>query len=286
MSFAAIPWQVIILVATLLTSLGQIFNKHQVNQAASLQVNFYKYSFSLGLVFFYWKLSQLGWPSQWLILLFYGFLTGLSVTLYTKASRHSLSKTVLATPASQVLEIVLAGIIFSEWQLFAKAPQLMLGLVLVPILVWLFYEKNLKSKKWSVLILGLIFYMASLNLFAKYSLKQVEPLQLLLVQYIGCVLAVGLGVKVKEHKFYLGRQFAVIAFGQSMFSSVGTWLYYVGLKKATIAQTTLLRMPVFLLLTTLFGLYIFKEVKSMTTKKWLGVVVAFGIALIVVTAKH
>lgn len=286
MFFEAIPWQAIILFATLLTSVGQIFNKYQVDRAASLQVNLYKYSFSLGLVYIVWQVSGLGWPNQWPMLLVYGVLAGYSVTLYTKASRHSLSKTVLATPASQVLEVLLASLILHEWQLFVNNPLMLVALFLVPVLIWLFFETDVKSKKWSTLMLLVMVYSAGLNLFAKYSLDKVDPLQLLLLQYLGCVLGVSLGMKVKKHRFYLGKKFALTSLAQSGISSTGVWLYYVGLQKATISQTTLLRMPVFLLFTTFFGLYLFREVKTMSIKKWLGVGVAFLIALIVITTKQ
>lgn len=287
MSFELIPWQTIIIWGTLFTSFGQIFNKYQVSRATSLQVNFYKYSFSLILALIFWKLSGLVWPEQWLILLVYGIMGGLSVTLYTKASRYSLSKTVLVIPISQVLEVVMASIIFNEWKrVFVNDHQMILTLMLVPMLVWLFYEKGGDSKKWSLLIIVIIIYLAGLNLFAKHYLNQVEPLQLLLLQYIGSVLVISFGLQVKKNKFYLGGKFALMGFLQSIFTMTGVWLYYVGLQKTTISQTTLLRMPIFLIMTTLFGLFIFREVKSMTVKKWLGVMVALVIAVLAMTINH
>ena len=129
-------------------------------------------------------------------------------------------------------------------------------------------------------------YLAAQKIFAKYFLNQVEPLQMLLFQYIGAVMVVSGGLKLKKHKFFVGKNFALTGLTQGLFTSTGVWLYYVGLQKSTISQTVLLRMPIFIILTTLAGLYVFKEVKNMTLKKWLGMGVALVIAVLVMTANH
>ncbi len=290
MSFTSFPWQVIIIAATLLSSIGQIFNKYQVNRAASLQVTIYKYLSSLVVAFGLWSYFKIGWPRQWLLLLLYGFSVGLSITLYTKAARLSLSKTVLSTPSSQVLAIVIAGFLFREWQLFNLATvnglKMIGALSLIPMLMYLFYERGEKTQKWSFLIISLMIYLAIIKVFAKFFLDQVEPLQMLLLQYIGAVAVVSVGLKLKKRQFWVSKNFALTGLTQGLFTSTGVWLYYVGLQKATVTQTVLLRMPIFILLTTVVGLYGFKEIKTMTLKKWLGMGVALVIVGLVITANY
>ncbi len=196
----------------------------------------------------------------------------------------------MATPSSQVLAIFMASLLFNEWRLFnlvtLNGIKMIGALILIPLLMYLFYEKDNKSKKWSFLIIGLMIYLAAQKIFAKYFLNQVEPLQMLLFQYIGAVMVVSGGLKLKKHKFFVGKNFALTGLTQGLFTSTGVWLYYVGLQKSTISQTVLLRMPIFIILTTLAGLYVFKEVKNMTLKKWLGMGVALVIAVLVMTANH
>ncbi len=57
MSLSLVPWQVIITAATIFSSIGQIFNKYQVNRAASLQVTIYKYLSSLVVASSLWLVS-------------------------------------------------------------------------------------------------------------------------------------------------------------------------------------------------------------------------------------
>ena len=285
-----IPWQVLIVVGATLTSIGQIFNKYQVHKAASFQVQIYKYLSGSILMTCLWAINGEVLPKFWWLLLIYGMSTGLIIVLYTKASRYSLSKSVIATPISQILGIGLAAIMLNEWQIFNIASisgkKMLLALFLVPVILYLFYEKTKSVKQWSILIWVVIVWSALAKVFQKYVLVNIEPIEFALFQYLGALLIVLIGSKVRGHKLYLGKKFALIGLIQGLFTSVAGFLYFSGLKQATVSQATLLQMPVFLILTTSFGLFIFKEIKEMTFKKWVGINLAILMTILVITANY
>ncbi|MEA3355029.1 MAG: EamA family transporter [Patescibacteria group bacterium] len=290
MSLSVIPWQVLVVTGAILTSVGQIFNKHQVHKAASFQVQIYKYLSGTVLMTYFWMINNGVLPKIWWLLLIYGISIGFIVVLYTKASRYSLSKSVVTMPISQILGVGLAAGILKEWQIFKissmAGKQMLLALLLVPVILYLFYEKTKSVKQWSILIWIVIVWLALVKVFQKHILTNIEPIQLIAFQYWGSLLMALIGSKVRGHKLYLGKRFALTGLIQGVFTSTAVFLYFSGLKQSTVSQTTLLRMPVFLVLTTCFGLFIFKEIKEMTFKKWAGMGLAILMTVLVITANY
>jgi len=289
MSLGSFPWQVLIVIGVVLVSIGQVISKYQVHRAASLQVLVYKYLASVVLIWFLWKLSDYSLPSQWWMFIGYGMITGFNVVLYTLASRISLSKTTMTAPVNQILGILFAAILLNEWRLFnlhsQGGIQLMTALFLVPLLFYLLHEKIGKtSEKWTIYMTIYVIAVAGLRVLAKIFLYSVEPIQLLSLQYIGSLVIIILGIKWRQHKFYIGKKFAVLGLTQGVFNSLGILLFLSALKQSSVTQTSLLRMPLFIVLTTSAGLLGFKEIKDMTRKKWLGMLVALGITVLMLTA--
>lgn len=290
MSLGTVPWQVLIIVGVTLTSIGQAINKYQAHKASSLQASLYKTIISVALTTFYWKISNNVLPELWIWFLLYGLVAGVIVILNTMASRHNLSKTVLVSPAAQVFGIGVAALVLKEWQVFnlssGSGRQMTLALILVPMMMYFFYERQAKEIRWSKLVLIVMVLLSINKLFAKYVLDHFEPIQLIMIQYWGALLVILGGNKAKKYRLYIDKKFALTGLIQGSFSSTATFLYYSGLKKSTISQVSLLQIPIYLTLTVLFGFFIFKEIKDMTTKKWLGMGVALLMAILVVTANH
>jgi len=290
MSLSAFPWQLLVVSGSILTSIGQIFNKHQVHKAASLQVSTYKYLSGSILITSVWLATNGMLPKSWWIFVLYGMSAGFIVTLYTKASRYSLSKSALMSPVTQIIGIGIAAVVLNEWRVFdlstSGGVQMALGLSLVPVLMWLFYEKTIEAKQWSTLMWIVIICLSIMRVLQKYFLNTIAPVQLLMFQYWGSLTINLLGLKWRNHKFFIGKRFAVTGLIQGLLTSTAILLYFTGLKKATLSQAGLLRLPVIMTLTILFGLFIFQEFKSMTRKKWLGIGVALVMAVLVVTANH
>ncbi len=289
MSLGSLSWQALIVIGVILVSIGQVISKYQVHRAASLQVLVYKYLASVGFIWFLWKLSDYGLPSQWWVFIGYGMITGFNVVLYTLASRISLSKTTMTSPVNQILGIFFAAILLNEWRFFnlnsQGGIQLMTALLLVPLLFYLLHEKAGKtSKKWTIYMTIYVIAVAGLRVLAKIFLYSVEPAQLLLLQYVGSLVIIILGIKWRQHKFYIGKKFAVLGLMQGLFNSLGILLFLLALKQSSVTQTSMLRMPLFIVLTTSAGLLGFKEIKDMTRKKWLGMLVALGITALMLTA--
>ena len=105
-------------------------------------------------------------------------------------------------------------------------------------------------------------------------------------QYAGSLTACLLGLAIKNQFKLIKRKFVFRGVAHGFIGSSGILMLYTAIKFSTVSQTTLLRTPLMLALQIFAGLVLFKEKNEMTLKKWLGVVVAFGIALIVVTAKY
>jgi len=232
----------------------------------------------------------LGVPTDWLIITVYGFFVGLNVSLYTAASRVSLSRTTLVTPAGMILSIVASGFVFKEFYLFDLSTQggkqLLLAVLLVPVLFLLLLEKSKAKERWSwYVVLFTLFYVGS-RLFNKYILVNNDPIPFAIFQYSGSLVAGLMGSMIKNKRIKVGRKFALRGFVQGIFTASAIVFYYTALQKATVTQTGLLRAPLFIVTTTLIGLIGFKEIKSMSRKKWFGIGVALLITALVVTASH
>jgi len=288
MSLDQLSWQVLVVSGSIMTSIGQIFNKSQVHKAASIQVSTYKYISGFTLITLVWWLTNGVMPKYWWMFMLYGMAAGFVVTIYTKASRHSLSKSALMTPINQVVSIGIAALLLKEWQVFdlltTNGIQMVIALSLVPVLMWLFHEKTTEAKQWSTLIWIAIGSLSVMRVAQKYFLNSIEPVQLLMLQYLGSLLVNLLGLAWKGHKFYIGKRFAITGLIQGLITSTAILLYFTGLQMSTVAQVALLRLPILMILTTSFGLLIFKEIKTMSQKKWLGIGVALAMAILVVTA--
>ena len=79
MSLDTTPWHVVILLSSILTSIGQIFNKYQVHKATSLQVTLYKYLSSAGLISVIWLITDGVLPKLWWLFILYGMFVYLAV---------------------------------------------------------------------------------------------------------------------------------------------------------------------------------------------------------------
>ena len=290
MSLSTLPWQVSIIIGVLFTCIGQVFNKYQVNRGSVFQVLLYKYLGSFFLVGTLMLVFGLDVPTDWLIILAYGFFVGINVSLYTAASRVSLSRTVLTTPMGMILSIVASSIVLKEFYLFDLSTQggrqLVLAFLMVPVLILLLTEKGKVKEKWSWYVIFFALFHAGSRLFNKYYLTNNDPVPFAMFQYSGSLLSGLMGSMIKNKQIFSGKKFALRGFIQGMFTASAIVFYYSALQKATIAQTGLLRAPLFIIMTTLIGLIVFKEVKSMSRKKWLGIGVALVITVLVITANH
>ena len=289
MSFAAIPWQVLILISSIITSLSVTINKFQSHRGSALQVLGSKYIGSLSWMIFWWGVLSRQVPSNWWMFYLYGFLVAGNLIIYTKAQRINMSFTALADPAGQIAGVLLAAGILNEWKLFLglSGLKMTLALLLMPLMFWLFYDyRSIKSKKWLKLILLSLTTSAIFKVIVKTFVDSSQAVEVLMFQYAGSLTACLLGLAIKNQFKLIKRKFVFSGVAHGFIGSSGILMLYTAIKFSTVSQTTLLRTPLMLALQIFAGLVLFKEKNEMTLKKWLGVVVAFGIALIVVTAKY
>ncbi len=271
-------WQILAIIAILFTISSQAFNKYQIHRGSGLQVTFYKYLSAVLFVSLIWKVGSNTWPSLWWIIILYGMVSGLVITVYTKASKHSLSKTILASPASQLVSIALAAILFKEWQLFdyrlISGKQMILALLLMPVVIYLFYEKTKESKQWTWLMSIFIFWWGTGRVFQKYFLASVDAMQLTMLQYWGCLLAIFIATRIRKVNLQVTKKFAITGLIHGIVASLGVLIFYFALQKTEVTRISLFRQPIFTLIATIIGLWGFKEIKIMSVKKWLGMIVA------------
>ena len=288
MFLTSIPWPILAILGAVLTSLSLALNKRQAAHASALQVRTYYHFFAALIIGIFWALTAKSIPDYWPLYFLFGMGAAVMVVMLTMAQRISMSQTSLTEPVGQLFGIVLAAIIFSEWRLFItnQGYQLIAALILVPLLFWLLYEKSENIKKWFKLSFAYLSALAVFTIIAKKFVGTADnPAAILAFQYFGSLTITGFGVLLKKQKFYLGGKFALNGLVQAAIGSFGILFFYASLKLASITQTTLIRSPLLLLLTTLIGLVGFKEAKQMTLKKWLGVGVALVIILLVLTSE-
>ena len=285
MSLSQVPWQVLVVTSSLVTSLSIVVNKHQSHKASALQVQSLKYlsaSVFIGLV--WWFISK-NIPLAWWQFYIYGMAVGINVTIYTQAQRISLSKTALVGPIGELLGVILAAIVLKEWRLFtsSRGLYLILALILMPAVFWFFYEvKEISSKKWIKTIAVFLSILAVFKVITKTLLdKAPEAIEMLMFLYFGAFTATFIGLKIKRYKMFVNKRFAIKGILQGIIAGSGTLLIFAAIKQATVVQTTLLRVPLLLIVTTLSGLIGFKELEKMNAKKWIGTIVA-GLIMILV----
>jgi len=229
-------------------------------------------------------------PGNWWMFYLHGMAVAIAVAVYTKALRISMSQTILTDPIGQLLGVVLALIVLSEWQLFITGIggiKLLMALLLMPLTFWLFYEpKSVHSKQWIKLILIFVMSMAVFKVLVKIFVNTAPAVTVLFFQYFGSMTISWMGILTKKRAIWIDKQFAIKGFIQGIVGSSAILLLYTALKLATVTQTTLLRTPLIVILGTLSGLLGFKEIKHMTIKKWMGAGLALLITILVLTANY
>ncbi|MFC1627166.1 GRP family sugar transporter [Patescibacteria group bacterium] len=289
MSLTSIPWQILIVLGALLTTVSLTLNKYQAHRGSAIQTQSVKYFGCFVWMTIWWTITSRQIPSDWWIYSIYGMFVTLSLVAYTKAQRISMSQTSLMEPVGQLLGILLAAIVINEWRLFTGQSgfQLLLALLLMPVLLWTLYEyKSVHSKKWLQLVLIFLIMLAVFKVVVKLFLNSAQAVEVLMFQYLGAFIAGVGGVLFKKQQKLFNRKFILRGIMQGWIGSSGILLMYTAIKLTTVTQTTLLRTPLILVLKTMSGLLLFKEMKKMTKKKWLGVGVALVITFLVITASH
>ena len=284
---ASLPWELLILGSVVLGTLGHGLAKYQVGKASSFQVLIYKYIASVIIITTIWFFSGSKWPRVWPFIYLYGALGGVSVAAYTAAFRHSLSKTVLTNPIKLLFSIVWAGIFLKEFFLFdIREPQgrlIVLGVILTGLFFWLFYEKKDEVLRWNKLVWFNVLYGSLLPVIVKFFLSQATPVELLTFGYWGSLSTAVLFTILRSHKLYIGKKFALVGLIHGVFSSSGVLLWFMALSLATVTQVALLRVPLFVLLATAVGLFVFHEKTKLTRRKIGGMAVAVLLLIVVLS---
>lgn len=289
MSLSLVPWQVLIVVSSLLTTIGLNLNKYQSHKGSALQTQASKYLGSFTWVLMWWLIISRSISGNWWIYYLYGMAVATSVVIYTKAQRINMSLTSMVEPVGHLTGIIAVVVLLSEWKLFVghNGYGLIVALALIPVMFWLFIEpKSEKSKTWLKLV---IFYLLSLTVFkvlVKIFLYQANAVEILVFQYLGSLTAATLGVLIKKQRASLRFKFVVRGVLQGWIASSGIILLYTAIKYSSVSQTTLLKLPLILVLKIVSGMLIFKEIQKMSLKKWLGTILAGVIALLVIITSY
>lgn len=282
---AHLSWQALTILSVTLHSFGSTLGKYQVHKGSAFQVLAYKYLIASLIVSTVWLFTVGTLPDTWWLIYLYGIAVGTTVAFYTAAIRHSLSKSVLTLPIKRFLGITWSSIFLSEFLLFDVTKNtgrlMLLGLFLMLLASWLFYEKSDGVRRWNKLIWINIFLGSLVPVAAKILLEIAEPVTVLMLQYFGSLTAsVGFCI-IRSHRFYLGKRFAVIGFTHGVTNSVASLMWFTALSMVTVTEIVLLRTPLYMILTTLAGLYVYRERKSLTPRKIAGMIVALLLMIVV-----
>lgn len=285
-----IPWQSLVLVQMLLTTISFALGKYQIHRGSSFQGLIYKYIASTGLVSSVWWLIDGQLPLRWWLLFIFGFAGAISVAARTAAFRHSLSQTVLTSPIQKLLAIIWAGVILGEFALFnlafSQGRLIVLGMIIAVLLLFLFYEPTTEARRWQQLMSFSIIYGSFTPVVTKLFLPSSTPVSILMMFYWGSLTSTLLVAWFRSRRLFIDRRFALTGLIQGLIGASGVLLWFTALDRATVTEVGLLQLPLFTLLTTGVGLFWFKERKALTKKKIAGMILALVLLGVVLSIKN
>lgn len=266
-------WHLLVLLHTILMTIGLYLSKIFVHRIHPYQILFYQYVASVITISLYVHTlkpeAKFGDISWWFLGIGVLFAFGISASYHAK--KQSLSKTITAKKLDNFLAILLAILFLGEWHLLSLAHidgvKRIIGLICSLVAVMLLYnkkvhtgsEKTFNFKIWIKWISAVIIIQGLAKFIATFAVNLNEPLQVLQLQYIGSLLAITFLCWYTDKKLSVGTKnvLGALAIGVLISSSLAT--LYSALATSSATQVFAITSLLTVITATAIGMLFFKE---------------------------
>ncbi|MCH2032945.1 MAG: DMT family transporter [Tenacibaculum sp.] len=279
-----------VLISSSLYVIFKLFDVFKINTFQAIVVN-YIVAFIIGYAYSDVKVSVSAIPQQdW----FYGalFLGFLFITIFNvmaiTSQRNGLSVASVSGRMAVVIPIIFGIVLYNETITFIKV----IGILLALVAVYLTSVKSNQSKSFegSSLILPIILFLGSgaIDTLLKYTELNFVPdesISIFSAYIFGIAFVFGIlflvyQILMKKEKFEMKSIFGGIALGIPNYFSIEFLIRALKIKGIESSVLFTINNVSIVLLTTLFGLFLFKE--KLENKNWIGVLLAV-ISIILIT---
>ncbi len=279
-----------ILISSSLYVIFKLFDVFKINTFQAIVVN-YIVAFIIGYAYSDVKVSASAIPQQdW----FYGalFLGFLFITIFNvmaiTSQRNGLSVASVSGRMAVVIPIIFGIVLYNESITFIKV----IGILLALVAVYLTSVKSNQSKSFegSSLILPIILFLGSgaIDTLLKYTELNFVPEEsvsifsayIFGIAFVFGILFLVYQILMKKEKFEMKSIIGGIALGVPNYFSIEFLIRALKIKGIESSVLFTINNVSIVLLTTLFGLFLFKE--RLENKNWMGVILAV-ISIILIT---
>lgn len=281
-----------ILISSSLYVIFKLFDVFKVNTFQAIVIN-YIVAFVIGYGYSDVKMSLSVIPQQdW----FYGalILGFLFITIFnvmaTTSQRNGLSVASVSGRMAVVIPIVFGIVMYNETVSVVKV----IGIILALVAVYLTSVKSNQSKRFegSSLLLPIILFLGSgaIDTLLKYTELNFVPEEsvsifsayIFGIAFVFGMLFLGYQIIIKKEKFELKSIIGGIALGIPNYFSIEFLIRALKIKGIESSVLFTINNVSIVLLTTLFGLFLFKE--KLENKNWLGILIAI-VSILLITKK-
>ncbi len=284
-------WQIWVLLSGVLTGLGQMIGKSQIHKISASQMGIIRDSAGLIVAVALWvAMGSVNGGWQMIAGVMNGAMVAVGVAIYFVAVRSSFSgASMYGYLISQVLIVASSAFIFGEWVYFDPATTRGIGnifVLLLTILSMLFYTQSIKiGKKW----FGLIFLSALINMAGNLVAKSIVsgPTNVwayFLAEQTGLTLAGVAILVIRRQNLRIGWENARVGVLQGIVAVMGPIIYLNVLSVEPLSLASLVRRIASIIVTSVAGLWWYKEGKQLGRRGWIGLgmgLVAFLMVMIV-----
>ena len=281
-----------ILISSSLYVIFKLFDVFKVNTFQAIVIN-YIVAFVIGYGYSDVKMSLSVIPQQdW----FYGalILGFLFITIFnvmaTTSQRNGLSVASVSGRMAVVIPIVFGIVMYNETVSVVKV----IGIILALVAVYLTSVKSNQSKRFegNSLLLPIILFLGSgaIDTLLKYTELNFVPEEsvsifsayIFGIAFVFGMLFLGYQIIIKKGKFELKSIIGGIALGIPNYFSIEFLIRALKIKGIESSVLFTINNVSIVLLTTLFGLFLFKE--KLENKNWLGILIAI-VSILLITKK-
>lgn len=281
-----------ILISSSLYVIFKLFDVFKVNTFQAIVIN-YIVAFVIGYGYSDVKMSLSVIPQQdWFygaLILGFLFITIFNVMAIT-SQRNGLSVASVSGRMAVVIPIVFGIVMYNETVSVVKV----IGIILALVAVYLTSVKSNQSKRFegSSLLLPIILFLGSgaIDTLLKYTELNFVPEEsvsifsayIFGIAFVFGMLFLGYQIIIKKEKFELKSIIGGIALGIPNYFSIEFLIRALKIKGIESSVLFTINNVSIVLLTTLFGLFLFKE--KLENKNWLGILIAI-VSILLITKK-
>ncbi len=278
-----------VLLSGVVTGLAQSVGKNQIHKISALQMGVLRDVTGWAVAVVVWVYLGTGWEGwRSVIAMANGAMVALGVAWYFIAARSNFAgSSVFGYLISQVMIVVSSAIIFSEWVYFDPSTTLGIGnlsaLVLTMVAMLLYVNSLNLGRKWMGLLLASALINVVGNLVAKYYVAgSMNVWNYFFAEQTGLMLGGILIIWWRGQDMRVGWGNVRVGVWQGLLSIIGPMIYLNMLVSAPLSIASLVRRIATILVTTLGGLFWYREREKMGGRAWISLalaVLAFGIVM-------